>query len=409
MNGIAGKGGLSAPRGASGPSPRGYLDQTESGYEVRGWCPGALRPMLSGDGWVLRVRPRAGRLSQEQATGIAELARRFGNGRIDLSARANLQLRGVTEATHLPLLDGLRGLGLVDDTAEVEARRNVMVTPFHVAGDDTTELAQKLETSLRAGPDLPGKFGFSIDPGAEPVLRGASADIRIERAAGGLVCYADGARTGAAIAPRDAVAAAMDLAEWFLASGGAVSGRGRMAALIASGVALPERFRAVPVADVAVAQPEPGPCAQGQLVGLPFGATDAATLVALARLGPIRLTPWRMLLVETAAPIAVPGAVTRRGDPRLRVSACTGAPDCPQGRQPVRDLARALAQGMPAADLHVSGCAKGCAHPGPAAFTLVGTSQGFDLVRDGRAWDSPAQTGLPADPAMLLDHLNRTT
>ncbi|MGL4310024.1 MAG: precorrin-3B synthase [Paracoccaceae bacterium] len=365
--------------------------------------------MLSGDGWVVRVRPRGGRLSPAQAAGIADLAGRFGNGRIDLSARANLQIRGVTEAGLEPLVTGLRGLDLVDDSAEAEARRNIVVTPFHAAGDGTEALSMALETALSGAADLPGKFGFAIDTGAEPVLRGASADIRIERVAGGLVCYADGARTGAATGTDDAVTATMDLAEWFLASGGVVSGRGRMAALIASGVALPERFRAVPVADGAVTQPEPGPCAQGQLVGLSFGATDAATLAALARLGPIRLTPWRMLLVESGAPIAVPGVVTRRGDPLLRVSACTGAPDCPQGRQPVRDLARALAQGIPAADLHVSGCAKGCAHPGPAALTLVGTSQGFDLVRDGRAWDSPAQTGLPADPAMLLDHLNRTT
>ena len=27
---------------------------------VRGWCPGALRPMESGDGLIVRLRPRAG-------------------------------------------------------------------------------------------------------------------------------------------------------------------------------------------------------------------------------------------------------------------------------------------------------------------------------------------------------------
>ena len=41
--------------------------------QVKGWCPGALRPMLSGDGLVLRVRPHGGRLSQAQAAGIALL------------------------------------------------------------------------------------------------------------------------------------------------------------------------------------------------------------------------------------------------------------------------------------------------------------------------------------------------
>ena len=28
-----------------------------SAFEIKGWCPGALRPMLSGDGLVVRVRP----------------------------------------------------------------------------------------------------------------------------------------------------------------------------------------------------------------------------------------------------------------------------------------------------------------------------------------------------------------
>ena len=31
---------------------------------IRGWCPGALRPMESGDGWVVRIRPIAGGLTQ---------------------------------------------------------------------------------------------------------------------------------------------------------------------------------------------------------------------------------------------------------------------------------------------------------------------------------------------------------
>ncbi len=29
-----------------------------TGWEIKGWCPGALRPMQSGDGLVVRIRPR---------------------------------------------------------------------------------------------------------------------------------------------------------------------------------------------------------------------------------------------------------------------------------------------------------------------------------------------------------------
>ncbi|MEM8578629.1 MAG: hypothetical protein AAGF60_12320, partial [Pseudomonadota bacterium] len=55
---------------------------------VKGWCPGAHRPMLSGDGLVVRVRPFAGSLSQAQALGLCDLAERFGSGALDLTSRA---------------------------------------------------------------------------------------------------------------------------------------------------------------------------------------------------------------------------------------------------------------------------------------------------------------------------------
>jgi precorrin-3B synthase len=40
--------------------------------------------------------------------------------------------------------------------------------------------------------------------------------------------------------------------------------------------------------------------------------------------------------------------------------------------------------------VHLSGCAKGCAHPGPATLTLVGGEAGCGVVLRGRAGDTPA-------------------
>ena len=98
--------------------------------EVKGWCPGALRPMLSGDGLIVRIRPFCGAFSLEQARGLAELARRLGNGHIDLTRRANLQLRGLSDE-HMPELQAELGrLGLIDPDAETEATRNLMVAPL---------------------------------------------------------------------------------------------------------------------------------------------------------------------------------------------------------------------------------------------------------------------------------------
>ena len=143
-------------------------------------------------------------------------------------------------------------------------------------------------------------------------------------------------------------------------------------------------------------QPLPGHCAQGQLVGFEFGQMQAETLAALADLGPLRVTPWRMLLIEGAAEAPhIPGVITRADDPMLRVVACTGAPGCLQAHAATRPLARALALRVKET-LHVSGCAKGCAHPGPAPLTLTATPAGFALIRDGTASGTPLRDGLSA-------------
>jgi precorrin-3B synthase len=382
---------------------------------IQGWCPGALRPMLSGDGWVIRVRPPGGRLAPQQAREIARLARAHGNGVIDLSSRANIHLRGVTEHSYAPLIEGLDGLGLIDENPEAEERRNIVVSPFWSADDGSVELAAALAKSLIApdAPHLPAKFGFAIDCGQRSVLTNVSADIRLERDAdGGLICRANGAANAARVSTETAVSTMLALADWFMQSGGISGERGRMAAHLARGAALPNIFTEVPAPSVATYSPEPGPVAQGVLVGFEFGQVPAELLDALSHLGALRVTPWRMLLIEGARAMPdLPGLITQPNDPMLRVIACTGAPGCLQAAQPTRALARSLAPYLPdGAVLHVSGCAKGCAHPGPAALTLTAHSGGFDLIRDGHARDLPLRSGLTAEylsahPALLREAL----
>ena len=57
-------------------------------------------------------------------------------------------------------------------------------------------------------------------------------------------------------------------------------------------------------------------------------------------------------------------------------------------------------------EVHVSGCAKGCAHPRPAAATFVGRDGRFDLVLNGRPWDDPVQRGI--DPSAWLEKTGTT-
>jgi precorrin-3B synthase len=375
-------------------------------FAVKGWCPSALRPMRSGDGLVVRIRPRGGRFSAEQAAGIAGLSRHHGNGLLDLTGRANLQIRGVSEKSHPLLIVGLDHLGLVDAELQSETQRNILVTPFWRGNDDAPLLATELENALaKRSLGLPEKFGFAIDCGEGRVLTQAPADIRIERGIDGdLIVRADGAPSGRTLAREEAIDAALALAEWFVASGGVRDGRGRMAAHLATGK-LPDIFAGRTQPAPALAVPDLGHVASGALVGFAFGQLRSETLGHLAALAPgLRLTPWRMMLVEGVREMPqYPGLVTRADDPLLRVVACTGAPVCPEAFAETRELAAALAPHIPAGEkLHISGCPKGCAHQAPSALTLVGTADGFDLVRDGSPRDVPAMRGF-APAAILAD------
>jgi precorrin-3B synthase len=415
-----------------------------TGWEIKGWCPGALRPMLSGDGLVVRIRPPMGRLTPTQAQAIAKAAETHGNGIIDLSARANLQLRGVTEASHPHLIDDLRTQGLIDPDIETESLRNLIVTPFRTSppapslchergrevpsptvsrdasgrsrpsrpwgraggGGLPTETTEALATTLTAAlahmPKLPSKFGFALDTGRRPVLTEASADIRVERGADGrLILRPDGYPLGQPVS--DLGLDTITMAQWFVTNGGVTDGRGRMAALIARGT-IPPGCTLAPADPLPI--PAPGLSSDGALVALAFGQMRAETLQALAALGhEIRPTPWRMLLLVGATTLpAIPGLTTDPTDPLLRVTACTGAPGCPQAQGDTRTLARTLAPRLTEGQrLHVSGCAKGCAHPAPADMTLTATATGYDVIRNGSASDTPSLTGLT--PQAILDHL----
>ena len=147
-------------------------------FAIKGWCPGALRPMRSGDGLVVRIRPHGGRLSRAQACGIADLAERFGNGLMDLTNRANLQIRGVDDAGHAPLIAELARFDLVDADPGAEALRNIVVTPLWARRRHCISVTE-LELALAArGLSLPAKFGFAVDCGAArawPTSRPTSA------------------------------------------------------------------------------------------------------------------------------------------------------------------------------------------------------------------------------------------
>jgi len=167
-------------------------------------------------------------------------------------------------------------------------------------------------------------------------------------------------------------------------------------------------------------------------VALAFGHADADSLARLAGIAAehgataVRPTAGRTLLLlgvaeNGAAAVADAaerlGFITRPDDPRRRIAACPGAPACASGLIPARAMAAALAPALapqaatnnssaparilqpPAGEvvIHLSGCPKGCAHPAPAAVTVVGTERGCGIVRGGSASGAPQRFVAPAN------------
>jgi precorrin-3B synthase len=406
----------------------------------QGWCPGARRPMQAKDGLLVRLRISGGVVSAATLRGLAQAGRVHGSGLFDLSARANLQIRGVRGESLPLLIETLDGLGLIDAHAAAEAVRNVLVSPF--AGldgrDDVSSAAKALEAALTANKDLhalPGKFGFLIDDGSALSLGPVPADVRFDWT-GGKQPFAIGigGRANEAIflgrcGVDDIPDIASRLARAFLRL------RSQMAEPPRRMRGLMESCGAAAIAALAGLRPGPPrtsgaieePCPIGLLrfnerycfgIGAAFGRLDANMLDAAAcgaeifSAGEIRLTPWRALILpfvhaEEAGAIRTYFTAHRfivdHEDARLAIAACGGASTCERGTTDTRSDALALMLSARSfrktgVALHVSGCAKGCARQAATPFTLVAHAGRYDLAVDATAIDA----GIRGETQLIL-------
>jgi precorrin-3B synthase len=405
-------------------------------FEVKGWCPGALKPMQSGDGLIVRVRPRCGMLRPDELIGLAEAARRFGS-HIDLTRRANLQIRGVGEEGLLGLQDVIARLGLLDPTPEGEAVRNLMIGPL--AGIDprnvldVREIARELARLLASERTLwalPSKFGFVIDGSGTLTLAAERADIRLTAIRNGtnpLVAIGLDTQAGidwlGSVSPAAAATVAIETARAFLettpngtqqrmrdlSAEGFASLRSSMKSRVNPLMVVPEKADGSSDRRVGLLDLGSGRFAVG--IAAPFGRVEAAQLEQLAgemaALGveEIRLSPWRVLyagVASASAGNAVLGAarsidlITDPDDPLLSIAACPGAPACRSTSLDTRSDALRLAAlssrfGFEGT-IHVSGCAKGCAKSAAADLVLIGAEGKYGIVRDGTAQDRPASS-----------------
>ena len=356
----------------------------------RGWCPSLLRPMESGDGWLVRVRPREAVITAAVARAVAEAATRYGNGRIEITNRANLQIRGLRPQTIEPFTAAMEAVGAADDGPAI------LVSPLLGADPDVAaealEIARALDAS--ASPVLPAKFGFLVDGGGALPLAGLSLDVTLRAVDGRWLL------NGQEVPAGEASARALALAQVLAQAPREVAGRTTAAPALGF----------YPYGDGL----------RGAVLLAPaFGQLQASQLHRLAELaetwgdGSLRPTPWKSLAIVGVArgdegflrdQVDQLHIISDPADQRLGIVTCVGAPACARGEINTQAAASALAASRDEGDplLHLSGCAKGCAHPGPASVTLVGEEGRFALIRDGRPGDAAVARGLTLAQCVAL-------
>ncbi|MGV2100062.1 precorrin-3B synthase [Rhizobium sp. 21-4511-3d] len=383
----------------------------------RGACPTLAAPMPTGDGLLVRLRPAGGALTVGQMRALAVSAAAHGNGILEITARGNLQVRGLRAESVEALAADIDAAGII-----VPANPAIELSPLH--GLDPAEVADPsaFEQMLRerlheklASPLLAPKLAILVDGRGHFCLDEMSADIRM--------VAVDDARWMVAIAGTAKTAHPLFCGD----AGEAVAAVGRILDLL---IAIGKHSRARELDDQALAAafvqplgplslsvsatPQPGTVmlsGQHAALGLrpQFGQMQSSELIAfLANLdasAEIRLAPDRQFLITGLSRAEAERLTMIAGghglsadpqDPAANIAACAGAGFCMSGFYETRRLAARIIEHAPelldgSLTVHLSGCAKGCAHPSPA-LALVGSADGYGFSLDGKAGDAPDAT-----------------
>ena len=324
-------------------------------------CPGVLRLHPAADGPLARVRLPGGRVGAQGLRGLASAAE-VGNGIVELTARAGVQLRGIRDLEECAWLLGSAGLL---PSATHERVRNIIASP--VAGRhpdsraETDSLVAELDRQLCADPvleGLSGRFLFAVDDGAG--LVGHSADVTLVADGPDVFRFA-----GREVARADAAPAALAQARKLMIG--------------------PPR------------PPETGPVRRVRLGSLRQndGRVALTVMPRLARLDPpmlraiadladdVRLSTARTLTLvdlrpevveRTQAALVELGLISDAVSGWLGLTACAGEGACAKARYAVRAAAarRAAERGAGARPEHFAGCNRLCGRPADAVVVRSG-------------------------------------
>jgi precorrin-3B synthase len=367
-------------------------------------CPGILDLHEARDGLVARIRLPGGYASFTRLRSLAALAERFGDGHVDLTARGNVQIRGIQPGVAGRMAGRAAAAGFLPSPAHDRAR-NITASPLAgLAGHRGLRgPVRSLDRAIRADPGLaalPGRFLFSLDDGTGRAgLSSCDVGLRLERAGEGGMgrrvgggeqaeLIVAGRRTGrrgpAAQGIRLAIAAARAFIDQRLRSA-------RVARLADGGAGVAAAVGGVlgdPVTDTADRLalgpvPDSDPLA---VAAAPLGRLTASQLRLIAGL----LRPGEAARLTAAARIVLPlaesadAALQRLGGAGLLVSdghelaavtACAGM-TCASSLADVRAVA-ARVPGLAA--VHWAGCDRRCGLPADATAVVATAADRFAL------------------------------
>ncbi len=359
-------------------------------------CPGALQVHPAADGALARIRLPGGTLTAAQLAALARVAREYGSSTLELTARGNVQVRGITDVTAAS--EAIANAGLLPSETH-ERVRNIVASPLsgRAGGNlDVRPWVADLDAAICAEPslvELGGRFWFSFDDGRADVS-GLRADVGVHAFGDGCALLLAGRDTGVRLTASEVVETLVVIATRFAAIRGTawrIKELDDIESLL-PGVELGDTFPAVTRPPVGwIDQDRPGQEGHVALgAAVPLGVLSAGVAEYLAAIeAPLVITPWRSVVVcdldEAVADVALRvlaplGLVFDENSPWLNVSACTGSPGCAHSLTDVRaDAARAL-DADSGVHRHFVGCGRACGSPLDGEV-LLATGDGYRQLR----------------------------
>jgi ferredoxin-nitrite reductase len=147
-------------------------------------CPGLFYGSVARDGILSRMRIPGGILNTVQCCAIADLTEELGGGYVQVTNRANLQIREMRSTIGTEVFAKLQQLGIAPSYLEIDPLRNIMASP--TAGIDsqqlldTRPLVKELDDYLQRHPELSAlspKFSICFDGGESVSVRDRLNDI----------------------------------------------------------------------------------------------------------------------------------------------------------------------------------------------------------------------------------------